>query len=169
MQKTVTYLLPLIAIIAAFVSYSFCRKVNDGIYPELPTAIRTLETFNNFKCFVQDTSSPRTFRYKGRQTPEAYLRFAIPDFTPRGYTLTLRLRARQALLESSYLRFAHGRAEGRTIHGDTATYVIRMKDPEQFVWTNGKCYVGVGFPSASLREGDIVELVDFKFSYNLQD
>ncbi len=165
MRRCFSYLLPILVVVAACFSYAFRLKVLNGIYPELPATVRSLDTFNDVGGFVQDASSPRVFRYIGNQTAnETYLRFAIPDFNPVGYMLVIRIRARPALLESSYQRFAKGRAEGHTIQGDIATYVIKMKDTDPFVWTNGKIYVGIGFPASSLRENDVVELVDFNFA-----
>ena len=75
----------------------------------------------------------------------------------------MRLKAREDLLKKSRAKSGQNMWDSAVVDGDMATYNISMKDPKAFLWNDGKCYVGVFFPNAALKPGDVVELVDFKF------
>lgn len=156
-----------VALVAAawrFVCFSAAKYV--GRYPPMPEVIANIETFNNVSGFEQDAGNPRRFKFcKGNVMMDGngYLRFAIPDFDPSPYQLRLKLKARHELLKAARVRTARDVRHGGDVNGDIATFDIPMKDSTPFVWSDGKCYVGVTFPKSSLKPNDMVELVDFKF------
>lgn len=154
----------LLVLLAAMCSLRFCLRVYREEIPEIDERIRAITTFNDASAFLRDADSERVFRYVGvEKLTEPYLRFRIKDFIPSGYCLTMKIRAKPTVLKSCFMRSAMGRAEGCDIKGDTATFAVDMLDHAQFMWNNRDCYVGIGFSASSLKPGDKVELLDFKF------
>lgn len=154
-----------VALVAAawrFVCFSAARYV--GRYPPLPGAIANIETFNNLSGFVQDGDNKRRFRYVGGRK-EPYLRFCAQDIDPAPYRLSLKFRAAPSLLDSAWCKSANGHPKvNKSISGDTCEFTVDMGDSSLFKHANGRVYVGIGFKNSKLRVGDIVELLDFKFS-----
>ena len=140
-------------------------RYQAAFHVPMSVKVRSVSTFNNCLGFIPDASNVRVFKATGeKQIPEAFLRFAIARFDPTGYRLTMKVRCPQALLESCYLRSAaHCSKVEKELHDDVAEFVVDLSDISKYVWTDGTCYVGVGFPVSSLHQGDEVELVDFKF------
>lgn len=154
-----------VALVAAawrFVCFSAARYV--GKCPPLPEAIANIETFNNVSGFVQDGDNKRRFKYVGGRK-EAYLRFCAQDIDPAPYRLSLKFRGAPSLLDSAWCKSAKGRPKfNKSISGDTCEFTVDMGASSLFKHANGGMYVGVGFKNSKLRVGDIVELLDFKFS-----
>ena len=161
-RNTVAYGV-LLLVLCGF-SYALGRY-QAAFHVPMSVKVKSVRTFNNCLAFVQDASNPRMFRATGeKQIAEAFLRFAIDRFDPTGYRLTMKVRCPRALLEACYLRSAADcTKEEKKLHDDIAEFDVDLSDVSKYVWTDGTCYVGVGFPASSLHQGDEVELVDFKF------
>lgn len=127
--------------------------------------VAALTTFNNRSSFVPVAERGRRFRFNaGDKSPEAYLRFRIPDFDPTGYVLKLKLKASPRVLGTCTMRSAKGSGAKCRVKGDEGDLAIDMDPVDQFLWgADHCCYVGVGFQKPALKDGDEVELVDFKF------
>lgn len=137
-------------------------------YPLMPEAITSIKTFNDISYFNMDAANPRHFVYVSNSSPhDVYLRFAIPGIDPSHYILRLKIKARPELLKSAKIRSARDARQGGVVEGDVATFAISMKDSAPFLWTDGKCYVGLSFPKEIIRSGDTIELVDFKFELDI--
>ena len=141
-----------------------CTKTLAKAGKELDAEVAALTTFNDISSFAFDPANPRRFIYKP-VADEAYLRFAISGVVPSSYLLWLKIKARPELLKEARVRSARDMQHGGDVKGDVATFDISMEDSVPFMWTDGKCYVGLTFPKVSLRDGDTVELVDFKFEF----
>ena len=165
MRKCIWILFSL-AMLGAVRMFSHALAVHQGKLSYLPKNVQEIATFNDCLMFKRDKDNPKRFVFRDNMAGnvEAYLRFAIPDFDPSAYRLVLRLRSRPDLLRQSKIRSARDTLEGGDVMGDIATYQISMRDASSFVWSDKKCYVGVMFPKPSLKSGDVVELLDFKFS-----
>lgn len=133
----------------------------------MPEAIASIKTFNDISYFNRDAVNPRRFVYVPNDSSphDAYMRFAIPGIDPSHYLLRLKINARPELLKAARVRSARDVRQGGDVKGNVATFDIVMKDAMPFMWTDGKCYVGLTFPRESLRQGDTVELLDFKFEF----
>ena len=154
-----------LAAIAAIKLFSYSLAVYEGRISELPEELRSVTTFNDCSMFAQEQGNPRRFvfcRDTGRA--EAYLRFRIPKFDPSDYALRFSVRARPALLKDALLRTARSRVRCGKVGDGVITFSVDMKDSAAFMWSDGACYVGVTLPVAMLKDGDVVELLDFKFS-----
>ena len=164
MKKYLYVLLPLVAV-AVFRMNSFFLAAHEGRFSFLPASVKKLTTFNNLSGFKPDPGNPRRFTYVSNRERigDCFLRFAVSDFDPSSYRVLLHLKAREDLLKKSRAKSGQNTWESAVVNGDMATYNISMKDSKAFLWNDGKCYVGVFFPNASLKPGDVVELVDFKF------
>jgi len=136
----------------------------EGRIPALPEQVKSITQFNDLALFELADGSSNVYRFRENSSrTEAHLRFALPGFDPSPYQLRLKLKARPELLKAARVRTARDVRHGGDVKGDIATFDISMKDPTPFVWSDGKCYVGVTFPKTSLKPGDTVELVDFRF------
>lgn len=159
------FLLIVLAAFSAIRLFSYARALYQGDISELPEEVRLIRTFNDCSMFVQNQNNHRLFTFsRDKNKAEAYLRFRVPKFNPSDYMLRFSIRARPELLKDSFLRTAKKRIKFGKVKDDIMTFVIDMKDDQSFMWNDGACYVGVGLPLAMLRPGDVVELVDFKFS-----
>ena len=161
------FCLIVLAAIAAVRLFSHSLALYKGEISELPESVRAVTTFNNCKMFMPDKGDPRRFRFSRdakKSDGEAYLRFRIPKFDPSDYAVKFRIRARPELLGMAVLRTAISRIKCGEIKGDVMTFSVNMNESKTFVWSDGACYVGVGLPLVLLKDGDTVELLDFKFS-----
>ena len=131
--------------------------------------IASLSSFNDISNFVPDAKNPRCFRFVPQQGRDsAYLRFRIPKANPNGWQLKMRVKARPFVLKHLVVRSAREvmMKLGGVIDGDVATFTINMDPVDTYLWNDGSCYVGLCPDKGSwlLKPGDVVELVDFKFS-----
>ena len=161
------HLLCVILLILMVNMLSFSVAEYEGRLPELPEQVKSISQFNDCSLFEVINNAPNAI-YQLRDNPtctEAYLRFAIPGFDPSACRLRLRIKARPELLKDAKVRSARDLRHGGDVMGDVATFDIPMEDSAPFMWTDGRCYVGLAFPKTSLRPGDTVELLDFKFEF----
>ena len=92
------------------------------------------------------------------------MRFFIREFDPEEYVLKLKLKADPRVLGTCTMRSAKSYGEKCRIAGNEGSLVIDMGSADQFLWgADHCCYVGVAFQKPALKDGDEVELVDFKF------
>ena len=163
-MKRTTAVCGLLLLVLCGFSYSLWRY-QAAFHVPMSAKVRSVSTFNNCLGFASDALTPRLFKATGeKQAQEAFLRFALAAFNPTGYRLTMKVRGPRALLEACYLRSATGcSVKEKVLHDDVAEFDVDLSDVSKFVWSDGTCYVGIGFPVSSLREGDEVELVDFRF------
>ena len=160
------YCLCVVLLILMVSMLSFSVAEYEGRIPDLPEMVKGVTQFNDLALFEFSADSPNIYRFRDDPTRnEAYLRFAIPGFDPSAYRLRLRIKARPELLKDAKVRSARDLRHGGDVKGDVATFDIPMEDSAPFMWTDGRCYVGLAFPKTSLRPGDTVELLDFKFEF----
>ena len=80
----------------------------------------------------------------------------------------MRIRARPFVLKHLVIRSAKAvmMKAGGVIEGDVATFTVNLDPKDTFMWRDGSCYVGVCPDKGTwlLAPGDVVELLDFKFS-----
>ena len=131
--------------------------------------IAPFKTFNDISNFVQDPANPRRFQFKPQPGRDAtYLRFRITEADPDGWQLTMRIKARPFVLKHLVVRSAKEvmMKAGGVIEGDVATFTVNLAPKDTFMWRDGSCYVGVCPDKGAwlLTPGDVVELLDFKFS-----
>ena len=154
-----------LAVVAAcYLIRFFGLSVSDKI-PEQNPVLSAMPTFNDCSSFVPVAEGGRRFRFNSNDnSPEAHLRFRIPDFDPTEYVLKLKLKASPRVLETCTMRSAKGSGAKCRVKGDEGDLAIDMDPVDQFLWgADHCCYVGVGFQKPALKDGDEVELVDFKF------
>ena len=145
--------------------FVYSRMLCEGRIDILPSNIKSIETFNDCSLFIRDKKVRSRFLFvNDDKRAEAYLRFSIPNLNPAAYKVVIRIKARADLLREGRIRTAKSCYDGGTVVGDVATYEISMANASDFMWTDNKCYVGVWFPKSALKQGDVVELLDFKFS-----
>ena len=163
MKKIYFLCVALLILMVRMLSFSVAEY--ERRIPALPEQVRNLSHFNDCSMFEAIAGPPNAiYRFLGNSSrPEAYLRFAIPGFDPSPYLLRLKIKARPGLLKAARVRSARDTQQGGDVKEDVATFDIAMNDATPFLWTDGKCYVGLTFPKAALRQGDTVELLDFKF------
>lgn len=139
----------------------FSLAAHEGRIPQMPE----LSEFNNLAMFRLRGGADRIYEFvDGEKRAEGYLRFALADFNPSAFNLRIVVRSRPELLKSAMVRSAKSTWGGGVVDGDMAIFDISMKDTDSFLWSDGKCYVGISFPRYALRLGDTVELVSAKFS-----
>lgn len=158
----------LICLAGAFGALSRC-STHLAARQDFEAKIASLKSFNNISNFVPDPKNPRRFRFVPQQgRGYAYLRFRIPQADPSGWQLKMRIRARPFVLKHLVVRSAREimRKAGGEIDGDVATFTINMSPTDTFLWNDGSCYVGLCPDKGAwlLTPGDVVELLDFKFS-----
>jgi hypothetical protein len=112
---------------------------------------------------IRRCSRTRRFTFSKSSSVEPYLRFKIRDFIPSGCVLRMRLKVPASAAKSCFVRSAKSSGENGTICGDVVCFAIDMAPPDQFIWADGFCYVGVALAKGALSPGDTVELLDFEF------
>ena len=160
MKKTVLFLAGIIAVLMVRMLL-LSLDAYDGMIPQMPE----LSGFNNLAMFKLCDGSDRVYEVVDEgNRQEGYLRFAIVDLDPSAFSLRIVVKARCELLRNAMIRSAKDSWRGGVINGDVATFDISMKDVDTFMWSDGRCYVGISFPRSALKPGDKVEIIDVKFS-----
>jgi hypothetical protein len=135
----------------------------------LPQELTSLSTFTDTPAF--EVIDKTTFRFIHPEQ-EPYLRFSFPSGPYSEVQLLLRIRTNSRAINSVIPRGAMGTPtllSPMEIKDQTATLRFAHVSEKATEYSGNRTFIGISFPHGILRTNDIVELVDFKFSYDLEN